>query len=87
MDIMFFGKYHHLNAFFDENNNYVESKVVDNRIGSNLIASVLIILVAFGLGCFLSYVILLLLYIPVLVCAIVAYIKKKRLNKKVEKQS
>lgn len=69
------GTKHNLKANFDKNNNYLNATVTDNRIGSNIIVSGLIIFAAGGLGILLSYVIWALLYIPVLVYAISLQVK------------
>lgn len=82
MSVMLKGKYHNLNAFFDENNNYINATIIDNRVGSNLVISILIIVLAFGLGYILSYFILAILCIPILIHALIMFAKKKWYHKK-----
>lgn len=82
MTVTFNGKYHHLKACFDENKNYVNAKVIDNRVGSSIIVSLFLVIAAFGMGCFVGWTVLLLLYIPVAVHALVLYVKKKVKTKK-----
>lgn len=81
MTIKFNGKYHHLKAYFDENKNYINATVEDNRIGSNIFVTILVILFV---GCFAymaTYLLLLALYIPILIHKIVEFVKKKWITK------
>ncbi len=80
------GDKHSLKAFFDENNNYVNATIVDNRLGSNIIVSIFVAVATFGFGYLLSYVVLLVLYIPVLVYALVMYIKRRKACSKKQKK-
>lgn len=67
MVVQLTGNQHHLKAFFDENKNFLNAVVVDNRIGSSIIVSVLVVLAAFGWGWLASYALLAVLCIPILV--------------------
>lgn len=78
------GETHNLKAVFDENNNYVNATIVDNRLGSNIILSLFIVIATFGFGYLISYVVLLILYIPVLAYAIIVEFKKKWYTKKIK---
>lgn len=82
IDITLKGKYHNLNASFDENNNYINATVADSRIGSNITDSIFAIILAGVLGYIASFVVLVLLYIPVIIHGIFAWITKKRHLKK-----
>lgn len=72
------GKSHNLNASFDDNNNYLNATIVDNRIGANVVVSILLVIAFAGIGYMLSCAILILLLIPVLVHAVIMYVKKKK---------
>lgn len=78
------GKTHNLKAVFDENNNYVNATIVDNRIGSDIILSLFIVIATFGFGYFVSYVVLLALYVPVIVYDIILEFNKRYRSKKTE---
>ena len=87
MTVTFNGKYHNLQAYFDENKDYINAKIIDNRIGSNIILSLFLVVAAFGLGYFVGWTLLVVLLIPVLVYAIYSIIvdfKKKYHAKKSE---
>ena len=77
MTVRLKGKQHHLKAFFDENGNYSNATIVDNRVGSNILASGFVVLGAFGLGMLLSYALLCILIIPALVYGLFMQIKHK----------
>ena len=78
------GKTHNLKAFFDAENNYVNATIVDNRISSNIILSLFIVIAAFGFGYLLSYVVLYALYMPVIAYDIIIEFKKRYRSKKTE---
>ena len=78
MTITLKGKSHNLKASFDGSNNYMSATIVDNRIGSSLLVSLVLVVAFGGMGYILSYVLLILLLIPLLVHAIIVYAKKKK---------
>jgi len=86
MTVTLRGQKHNLKAFFDENNNYIKAIIIDNRISSNMILSLVVIVIAWGFGILLSYSVLLVFYIPVFIYWIVGYIKKKYRLKKDKKK-
>lgn len=86
MTITLKGKYHNMMAYFDENKNYTNAIIEDNRLGSNIFLSIICVLFSGSIGFMLSYVILILLYIPVLVNALVLHIKRKHALRKTNKK-
>lgn len=78
MTITLKGRSHNLRACFDSNNNYLTATVVDNRIGSNIFVSILLVIAIGGCGYMLSYVLLIVLFIPVFLHAVIVYVKKKK---------
>ena len=85
MDVTLKGKHHNLNAFFDENNSYLNATFVDTRLGADITESILVVILAGVLGWIVFYLVLIVLYIPVIIHAIIALIIKKHHAKK-EKQ-
>lgn len=85
MTIRFNGKYHNLKAYFDENKNYVNATVEDNRIGSNIIVSIFAVLLAACFAYIATYLLLPVLYIPLFIHKLIKYIKKKWQGKKQNK--
>lgn len=82
MEIAIKGKSHSLKAFFDEQNNYINAVIEDNRVGSSIILSIFVVIAAFGYGYLLSYALLALLCIPLLIHAFIMKLKKKTQDKK-----
>lgn len=76
------GKTNALKASFDADYNYINAEVVDNRIGANLIVSIVLIFIAFAYGYLLSYALLLVLYIPIGVYHVVKDMKNKFVSDK-----
>ena len=82
MTVKLNGKYHHLKAYFDENKHYIKSTVEDNRLGSNIIISILAVLVAGWFAYIASYSLWAVLWIPFLVYKLIEHVKEKYHNKK-----
>ncbi len=78
MTITLKGRSHNLKACFDSDNNYLSATIADNRIGSNIFVSILLVIAIGGCCYMLSYVLLIVLLIPVFIQAVIVYVKKKK---------
>ncbi len=80
------GERHILEAFFDENNEFINAIIRDNRIGSSITFTLIFVLFGFSIGYMSSCILLLILLTPVMVYELIKYIKKKITSKKDNKK-